>query len=423
MIFVLALTIIGISLFSLSSYEAQFLQRSLDGEQAFQSAVGGLDRARFVLCCETSRLEQVGQDLPRENVVAAVAFQVRGTDSVSTGPVEWVADQPVHLRVTARVNGQERTVAARFTPRAAENYYRQLMTTSERVGVPPPASADSTATPQPTIDLSGPAWQGTIETSADTTVWVGRLRSWVQRRILTGSVAPPDLASYWLAHDPGSALPAGYSRDPEPADQNRYFLQANPDVPTYYRVPAGFGAGDSLYDMCDGAIVTVSGRGCVIWELPAGVHFLNPVFIRADIGAAGHPRTDRCLVIVAGAHPASPQGTGIFFEGGLQSDIPLVLVSDGRIGIQHINNPGYPGESGYTTETDDVAIYARSVVLQGPRSGALGNLGMRLLRPASGSLNEHWIPHLAGHGGLPNLGSASGRDLALQPGTWRASAP
>lgn len=420
-IFVLALTIIGISLFSLSSYEAQFLERSLDGEQAFQSAVGGIDRSRFALC-ETSRLEAVGQNLP-ENVIAAVAIQVRSGDSISTGPVEWVPDQVVHLRVTARVDGEQRTVTARFTPQEASNYYRQLLTTSGRVAVDPPESADPGLPAQRTIDLGGRIWQGTIQSPADTS-WRDLLRSWAPGPpILQGSAEVPDLASYFVAHPVGTALPAGYTREEEPIDLNRYFLTADPAVPTYYRVPAGFNAGACLYDMCNGAIVTVIGRGCVVWELPAGVHFLNPVFIRADVGAPGHHWDDRCLVIVAGPDPAEPAHPAIFFEGGLQSDIPLILVSDGAVGIQHINNPGFTNEAGFSTVAGDLAVFARNVVLRGPRSGTIDHLFMELRHPVNGSLDRTWVRHLAEHGGLPDLTSASGHELALRPGTWRASTP
>lgn len=421
-IFVLALTIIGISLFSLSSYEAQFLERSLDSEQAFQSAAGGIDRARVVLC-ETSRLEAVGQNLPLENVVAAIAIQVRSGDSISTGPVEWVPDQVVHLRVTARVDGRERTVTARFTPQEASNYYRQLLTTHGRVAVDPLESADPGLPAQRTIDLSGRIWQGTIQSPADT-AWRDLLRSWAPGPpILQGSAEVPDLASYFLAHPVGTALPAGYWSQPSPADENHFEFHADPGVPTYYRVPSGFDAGECLYDLCDGAVITVSGRGCVVWELPAGVHFLNPVFIRADVGAPGHHRDDRCLVIVAGPDPGSPTGTGIFLEGGVQSDIPLVLVSDGRVAIQHINNPGFTNQAGFSTLADDVAVFARNVVLRGPRSHTLQNLSMELRHLATGSLDRTWVPYLAEHGGLPNLTSASGHELALRPGTWRASTP
>ena len=41
--------LLGISLFALSSYESQFMQRSLDSEQAFNLASSGLQRARYRL--------------------------------------------------------------------------------------------------------------------------------------------------------------------------------------------------------------------------------------------------------------------------------------------------------------------------------------------------------------------------------------
>jgi hypothetical protein len=345
---------------------------------------------------------------------------VRGTDSVSTGPVEWVPDQPVHLRVTARVNGQQRTITARFTPQEAANQYRQLFTSSGRVFVDPPASADPALPPYSTIDLGGPVWQGTIESAADT-LWPLRLRSWApDRRILTGAADVPDLDTYFVRHDPYAATPVGYVRD-EAEDENAYFLDADPGQPTYYRVPTGFDPGVHLYDMCDGAVITVSGRGCVVWEVPAGMRFLNAAFVRT--GQGPHFRDDRCLVIVAGPDPSQPGQPAIFFEGGLQSDIPVILVSNGTVAIQHINNMGYVNEAGFSTQMDEAAIYARDVLLRGPRSATLESLNMGLRHPATGSLDRTWVPHLAQHGGLPNLTSASGHTLVLQPGTWRASAP
>jgi hypothetical protein len=431
-IFVLALTIIGISLFSLSTYEAQFLQRSQDGEQAFQSAVGGIERAKFILS-STSQLENVPRFMSSHqwNVVSASAGQIHGSDTIRVGSVDWdEPDQGVVLRVTAQVNEEQRTVIATFAPREAPSYYRQLFTTSGRVTVDAPRSTREWLPALPTIDLGGPVWQGTVESSADTAwaqtaswMWNRRLRSWwPDRRLMSGGVVEPDLTTYFVSHAPTAALPAGYSRDPEPADVNRYFLNANPDVPTYYGTPTAFDAGQCLYDMCDGAVITVSGRGCVVWELPAGVHFLNPPFFRTDHGG-GHFHDDCCLVIVAGADPAEPTHPGIFFEGGFQSDIPLIFVSNVGVGIQHINNPGFYDQTGFSTEAAEISVYARDVHLLGPRSGTMDNLSMSLRHPVAGSLDRVWIPHLAEYEGLPNLTSASDHELTLRQGTWRVSTP
>ncbi len=414
-IFVLALTIIGISLFSLSSYEAQFLQRSLDSEQAFQSAVGGMERAKVMLTNPPYALESVvPSSAPVENVIAAVAIQVRNGDSVSIGPVEWVADQSVHLRVTARVNGQQCTVAGIFTPQEASNYYRQLMTTSGRIAVDPPASADSTMPPLPTIDLGGTVWQGTIESPLDT-VWTltSSLRSWEQRYLLKDYADDPDVISYFASNAPSAALLPQYSYDEEPIDVSHYTFAANSNSPTYYRVPNGFNLGLYLYDMCGGAEIMVTGQGCVVWELPAGVRFLNPPHIQGPPGTV--------LVIVAGPDPTDPNKPAIFFEGGVRSDIPLILVSNGTVAIQHINNQGFTDQAGFSTRVEEIAIYAQNIVLRGPRSHTQGNLLMELRHPENGDLNRIWVPYLAEQDGLPNLNSTSGHDLVLQPGTWHAS--
>src|SRR5262245_6741389 len=47
--FVIVLTILGLSLFALSSYEAQFMNATLDETQAFYLANGAIDRAKFLL--------------------------------------------------------------------------------------------------------------------------------------------------------------------------------------------------------------------------------------------------------------------------------------------------------------------------------------------------------------------------------------
>ncbi len=81
--FILVLTILGLSLFSLTGYESQFMQRSLDRAEAFHAAAGGLDRARFAL----TRLEQlaaVKQGLPLD------AIPPEGWLEISTAePADW----------------------------------------------------------------------------------------------------------------------------------------------------------------------------------------------------------------------------------------------------------------------------------------------------------------------------------------------
>jgi hypothetical protein len=60
--FVIVLTILGLSLFTLSSYEAQFMNSTLDETQAFYLANGAMDRARYLLA-STHLLQSVSTNL------------------------------------------------------------------------------------------------------------------------------------------------------------------------------------------------------------------------------------------------------------------------------------------------------------------------------------------------------------------------
>lgn len=73
---VVALTILGLSLFSLFSHEAQFFDRSLTGAQTLQFAMGGLDRSRFALSAASQNMSQAGANRS-DGVIYARASQTR----------------------------------------------------------------------------------------------------------------------------------------------------------------------------------------------------------------------------------------------------------------------------------------------------------------------------------------------------------
>src|SRR5882762_4373424 len=88
--FVLALTILGISLFGLSTYEAQFYGESSNALQAFYSAAGGIERAKFVLVSQKT-LESVTDNLTQPGGVEGVVYaRAWFTDDPqdSTGPID-----------------------------------------------------------------------------------------------------------------------------------------------------------------------------------------------------------------------------------------------------------------------------------------------------------------------------------------------
>jgi hypothetical protein len=409
-IFVLALTIIGLSLFSLSSYEAQFLQRSIDREQAFQSAQGGVERAKFLLSVPPYRMDRVAQDLD-DPVVSATAVQVQAGVPDSTGPLEWQGAD-VTLRVTARVNGQERTIDGRFKPRLTRDVYSQLLSTHlgiavddfAEAGAPPPGTDR-----RYTVFLGGPVWQGTMP--PDTNSWLPILGSPRPVGIATDPVTLPAVAQYLAGHtgpmseDPTNRTYGGIT-------YRRYRLYPGTGNVGYFLTPSSM-SGDPDFSLCDRTMsqeIMLRVRGCAIWLMPRGIRFDNKVTVVGRSAPGGD-----CLVIVAGRSGtfSYDPDAAITFFAGIASDIPVILISDGRVYIQHLNNP-----AGTNSQVPDLSIYARDVVLTGPRW--VSGRTMTLEHRTTGFLDNYWVPRLANSGFLPNVTSASGRELALLPGTWRA---
>jgi len=400
-IFVLALTIIGISLFSLSSYEAQFLQRSIDGEQAFQTAAGDIERARFVLALRQARLENVAENLPPNTSVSA--RQVQNGDTVSSGPVDWTPTNPVFLNVTARANQEQRTIECRFKP--LREIYSQLITTHG--GIEVKAYATDGSDRRNTVHLDGPVWEGIMP--PDTLAWLDVIDAPPKPvGIATDPVPLPAVARYLSSH---SGLPS-----PDPHINTgwwRYQLHAGVGKVGFFSTPSG-DPDFSLYDKQTSHPVKLEVTGCAIWLMPNGIRFDQKVTVQGTSG----PGSD-CLIIVAGrsgTFPADP-AAGIWFFGGLESNIPVILVSDGRVCIQDMTDPSGGVGWGHYSFVRDMTIFARDVVLTGPVPG----LELWLMHPPTGDLDNYWVPRLADRGDLPNVTSASGRELTLIPGTWHAS--
>src|SRR5262249_35432151 len=120
--FVLALTILGFSLFDLSGYEARFSQSNLDSEAAFFAACRGLDHAKFVLA-KTDPLG-AGGDMslsPDPHIVYARAWRTDTPDDTIGSIANMPAGTPVQIRVLANVNGQLRFAQAQYIPFQAKN--------------------------------------------------------------------------------------------------------------------------------------------------------------------------------------------------------------------------------------------------------------------------------------------------------------
>jgi hypothetical protein len=417
-IFVLALTIIGISLFSLSSYEAQFFQRSLDAEQAFQSAAGGIERAKFALARDTL-LSSVQNSLPLHYVTAATAIQMQGGHPDSTGPVEWQGEN-VRLRVTAQVNQERRTIECTLKPRLAREVYSQLLATSAGIDVMASTTVGGvTIDRRNTVHLMGPIWQGTMP--PDTLDWLPVLDIPWPVGIATDPVALPDAARYLTSYF-GSPSPEPWSFDHNGLRWWHYDLFAGAGHVAYFSTPPSM-TGDpnfSLYDSdwsygptrTGGVMLGV--KGCAIWLMPHGIRFNEKVTV---LGYSGSSMVD-CLIIVAGRSETFPDDpdAGIWFYDGLESNIPVILVSDGRVYIQHMTDP-----DGRYSNVQEGSIYARDVVLAGPDRNSSPTVELVLQHTPGGPLDSYWVPLLAEGGYLPNVTATSKHRLSLVPGTWRAS--
>jgi hypothetical protein len=409
-IFVLALTIIGISLFSLSSYEAQFLQRSIDREQAFQTAVGGIERAKFALGVPPHDLGSVTENLPAG--VSAVAVQVQHGDSMSAGLVVWDPGSPVLIRVTAGPAGARRTVEACFTPIRTLSYYSSLITVSEGIRV-----LDESPLPpedrERTVLLDGPVWESSGQPRDH---WLDPLRPPEPDSIRTSPAVPvPDVTPYLAS--PGLIDWARPADKGEPATESVIYTldaSATPGVPAYFTAEDtdpdfSLNTRTPLKTAC-----TIQVRGLAVWLLPRGALFYMDTEVTGDPGTA-------CLVVIAGRK--TPTGSfldfgptaSICFEGHLQAQIPVIFVSSGKVLLWHQN------DHNESTLTTDQAIFARSVEFMGPDANATPSLALQLHRYADGPLNTLFLDALAGQGALPNATSSGGRRLDLIPGTWQAS--
>jgi len=387
---VLALTILGLSLFSLSSYEAQFMNRSLDAEQAFHSAMGGLDRARFALTVAPESLANVRRNLPFHDVTAAVAKQVKGGVDDSVGLVQFGGND-VRIRVTAEYRGVSRTVEGSYHAQSSENYYKRVLTVSGGIVV-----NDSSGPLPPTyrcgtVDLSGAIWQSPADSS-----WKSCAGS-VSGGIRVGGVPIPAVGPFITARA-GSAFPLIENSGSKeyrmwgPAGQVRYYYADNP--------------GDFSLEPPLGEEWKFSVRGRAVLLLPDGLRFDRKLEIKRH-----DSDPNACLVIVAqsGYSPFYPDPAIWFFNSVSVSEIPLVLVTDGRVIIEHFDNMAdADGNLG------QLSVFANNVWLTGPKSSSAKKLTMRY----TPSMNAV-IDTLMARDALPNATGPAGAQLSLRPGTWR----
>jgi hypothetical protein len=415
-IFVLALTILGLSLFSLSGYEAQFLGESRNKQQAFFDASGGIERAKFALISQAT-LPSVKSNLPREGVVYARAMNTATGDT--TGNVDFTSSTPIAIRVLANYQGERCMLQTQYVPKTAPDFYKRLATSFTHLQFnqaylgpipPPPPNGNASRT-----HLFGEVWQNDAP-PAGTATWkkppVGDIPTYVQAPVV---IPQPNVTSVidanWGA--PGTQEVHANLLSNPPATIN---LTGPLNTISYYKttdlvpfVPPIFA---TVYNTTTSEIHV---QGYAVWMVHNGMRFDQTVKV------TGNPSD--CLVILCESDGLFILGGGsyynsIWFFAGLQSDkVPVILVADGRVEIeQDILGISVPAAVSY------LSIFAGDISVIGPYdpSNPNGNYSMALQHTPGSAYDSSnpnaLIEYLSSHGALPNANTRA--QLTSVRGTW-----
>ena len=335
--FMLALTILGLSLFALSSYEAQFFYASASREQSLQSSESGMEVVKALLHAQ-GKLESAQLAVGQFGITQALAYQARSanpSDTTSRGPVNW--DSTLVIVVAARSGGQVRTVQSRFVPVSTKNPYQQLISCGQRIWYNPNSSQDSA----PTLELQGSVWEH-VQTAADD-AWVADVR-WTSGGPIDPSTAPTPLGNAFVdARRTGAPSPPGTDPDNSP-----YIITFDnqASTPAFYRSPpsshsGGFAERDE-YEFFSAPKCTLWVHGTVVWVVGQGACFRHTLTVLPY--GANDPDNPNVLVLVAKPNLRDPgrQNVGLWFKGGLivndPNTIKVFLVSEGDISFTQAND-------------------------------------------------------------------------------------
>ncbi|MBI5168058.1 MAG: hypothetical protein HZA61_01080 [Candidatus Eisenbacteria bacterium] len=384
--FVLALTILGLSLYAISGYEGQFLTDTQAEEQALFRAEGGMALAQTLLEVQPYRLDQTHFAEGYEGIVRATAIQERTAgvyDSVNV--LDW--SKNVVLRVSTRVGNQTKVVQQEFAPQQRYSPYRRLFTARLIEYTSRDGSNRSRAN---STHLNGPrqaVWQY-IRNASDTS-WVRDVYWDSGRPMLTVETPSPDLANYFASNS-AAAVTAPYDTT---SGEHKLIMDAGSDAATaYFRSPtktrsAMMTAAGHCYDFYCTSELEVHVRGTCVWMVPAGVRFDNRVTFKRASGANTNPT----LVIVTG-----PNGVDMnygdyrdvalwFFDQGVRVDnnVRVIIVSTGHVRLEVAEQAGGGGGGGaarpggmdppgggggsYEFTLPFLNIFADHITMMGPR--------------------------------------------------------
>jgi hypothetical protein len=444
--FILVLTILGLSLFSLSGYEAQFFQHSTDSAESFQAAAGGLDRARFALA-KTSHLWSVKDHLPLDGVVYAVAR--READGDSVGDIRWSDPDygDILIRVKAVKNGQTHFVEARYDPSRAPSLYKRLMSLSGATG-----DSSSLAIwrqdPAETNDWNYWAtWLfGEARVNDDANIShifpFGFPPQSASLTLKVGGVPIPEVDGFFADHWDGA-------EEARETGHNAYDLDAisSPDSVKFFKTTRT--GGDWSLDVpltsprWNDWDPRITVHGTAVWLFDSGVRSEGTFYV----SGSGH--SNDMLVIVAkpssdaGIYDPDPRAghdfnahrslkaSAIALLGSISSTVPVILVGSGGVLLEQRDfgwagtDPNQDRDDKTTTRVNCLSVFAPFARVLGPDNDMGTNPNqspsgptLTLSRYDSDPANSR-IDRLTDLGDLPNTAAGLKGKLRFLAGSWR----
>lgn len=395
--FMIALTILGLSLFALSSYEAQFFYDSVSREQSLQSSESGMEMVKALLATPNARLESAQLAVGQFGITRALAYQQRSSDpndTTSRGPVNW--DSTLVIVVAARSGGEERMVQSRFIPVSFKNPYQQLLSAGGRI------LYNDENDSKGSMQLAGTVWQ-LIQSPSDS-AWTGFV-DWTDGRPIDPSAPAVPLGDLFVATHMDPGLPvAGFD------NSSSTLTLANPtSQPMLFQSPPSPGNKNDPeygeYSFYADQNVNVKVQGTVVWVVPQGVCF------RRDFDVSSKDGNPATLVIVATANgrDSGHPNRGIWMEGGLENNdnrVSIFLVSQGDISVTHEHNA-----------SDSQPVHGVSIVAGGDIELGGPNAGNTFSLAYSGSMAAIASDLLA-RGALPTTSGGSGVSYAYARQSW-----
>lgn len=415
-VMVLALTIIGVSLYALSGYESQFFSRTYFERQALYRASGGIEIVKKLVTTSINggyRLSNAAMAVGHEGVVSAVAWQDTPPDS--TGDLDW--NQDVHVRVGVNVFGATRMVEGKYRFVQPNNPYWRLFATTNKI------TKVNAASNLANLLARGGAWQ-VVDAPSDS-AWIAQLDPPSKIALTTLPTPSPEATSFITAHMPPplSADTAWVTRDynplaPPPRFTNLYVtMDAGPGASAFKYFGAAsdtlslqFPALGTYYDFFSGAVVHAIVRGTAVWVIPRGMRLTGELRVERLPGA-----TTANLVIVVGPNGREPGATNlaIQLEKAIwtpNDDVNVFLVANGTIRLQD----GSGSNANVTCRS--LCMFADAIQLSGPANGT-----HRLELQYPPALRDV-ATDLYGRDLLPRASGVQMSAFTFVKGSWRESA-